>query len=39
VESGGVAQDAAAKLNTDLDEMNLRLDALHSTMSPPEGLS
>jgi hypothetical protein len=39
VESGGVAQDAAAKLNTDLDEMNLRLDALRSTMYPPEGLS
>jgi chromosome segregation ATPase len=39
VESGGVAQDAAAKLNADLDEMNLRLDALRSTMSPPEGLS
>jgi N-methylhydantoinase B/oxoprolinase/acetone carboxylase alpha subunit len=39
VESGGAAQDAAAKLNTDLDEMNLRLDALRSTMSSPEGLS
>jgi hypothetical protein len=36
VESGGAAQGAAAKLNTDLDEMNLRLDALRSTMSPPE---
>jgi hypothetical protein len=35
VESGGAAQEAAAKLNADLDEMNLRLDALHSTMSPP----
>ena len=35
VESGGAAQEAAAKLNVDLDEMNLRLDALHSTMSPP----
>ena len=34
VESGGAAQDAAARLNADLDEMNLRLDALHSTMSP-----
>ncbi len=36
VESGGAAQDAAAKLNADLDEMNLRLDALRSTRSPPE---
>jgi hypothetical protein len=36
VESGGAAQDAAAKLNADLDEMNLRLDALRSTMSPPD---
>jgi chromosome segregation ATPase len=36
VESGGAAQDAAAKLNADLDEMNLRLDALRSTMTPPE---
>ncbi len=35
VESGGAAQDAAAKLNADLDEMNLRLDALRSTMPPP----
>jgi hypothetical protein len=35
VESESVAQDAAAKLNADLDEMNLRLDALRSTMSPP----
>ena len=35
VESEGAAQDAAAKLNADLDEMNLRLDALRSTMSPP----
>lgn len=34
VESGGTAQDAAAKLNADLDDMNLWLDALHSTISP-----
>jgi hypothetical protein len=34
VESGGAVRDTAAKLNTDLDEMNLRLDALRSTMSP-----
>jgi hypothetical protein len=36
VESGGAAQEAAARLNADLDEMNLRLDALSSTMSSPE---
>jgi hypothetical protein len=36
VESGGPAQEAATKLNADLDEMNLRLDALRSTMSPAE---
>ena len=36
VESGGAAQDAAAKLNADLDEINLRLDALRSTLSPPD---
>ena len=36
LESGGAAQDAAAKLNADLDELNLRLEALRSTMSPPE---
>jgi hypothetical protein len=36
VESGGKVRDAAADLNTDLDEMNLRLDALRSTMSPPK---
>ena len=36
VESGGAAQEAAARLNADLDEMNLRLDALRSTMSPSE---
>ncbi len=35
-ESGSAAQDAAAKLNADLDELNLRLDALSSTMSNPE---
>jgi hypothetical protein len=35
-ESGGAAQDVAAKLNADLDELNLRLDALSSTMSNPE---
>ena len=35
-ESGGAAQDAAAKLNADLDELSLRLDALSSTMSNPE---
>ncbi len=35
VESGGAAQDAAAKLNADLDGINLRLDAVHSTLSPP----
>ncbi len=36
VESGGAARDAAAKLNADLDELNLRLEALRSTLSPPE---
>jgi chromosome segregation ATPase len=36
IESGGAAQGAAAKLNADLDELNLRLEALRSTMSPPE---
>ena len=35
-ESGGAAQDAAAKLNADLDELNLRLEALRSTLSPPK---
>jgi hypothetical protein len=34
VESGGAVQDAASKLNADLDELNLRLDALRSTKSP-----
>ena len=36
VESGGAARDAAAKLNADLDELNLRLEALRSTLSSPE---
>jgi hypothetical protein len=36
VESEGAVQEAAARLNTDLDEMNLRLDALRSSTSPPE---
>lgn len=36
IQSEGTVQDAATKLNADLDEMNLRLDALHSTMSPPK---
>ena len=36
VESEGAAQEAAARLNTDLDEMNLRLDALRSSTSSPE---
>lgn len=36
IESGNAAQEAAANLNTDLDELNLRLDALRSTMSPSE---
>jgi ribosome-associated translation inhibitor RaiA len=36
VESGVTAQGAAAELNADLDEMNLHLDALRSTMAPPE---
>jgi hypothetical protein len=35
VDSEGATQEAAVKLNADLDEMNIRLDALHSTMSPP----
>ena len=35
VESGGAVQEAAAKFNADLDEMNLRLDVLRATMSPP----
>lgn len=36
VESGGAAQEAAARLNVDLDEMNLRLDDLCSGASPPD---
>ena len=36
IESGGALQGAAAELNADLDELNLRLDALRSTLSPPE---
>ena len=35
VESRGKVRDAAPNVSTDLDEMNLRLDALHSTVSPP----
>lgn len=35
-ESGGAAQDAAAKLNAELDKLNIRLDALCSKMSPSE---
>src|SRR3712207_2370013 len=38
-ESGGAAQEAAATLNADLDEMNLRLDTLRSSRSSdPPGL-
>jgi hypothetical protein len=36
VESGGAIQEAAARLNADLDEMNLRLDDLRSSTSSPE---
>jgi hypothetical protein len=36
VESGGAAQEAAAMLNADLHEMNLRLDALRSSTPSPE---
>jgi len=36
VESEGATQEAAARLNADLDEMNLRLDALRSSTSSPE---
>jgi hypothetical protein len=39
VERGGKVRDAAADLSTDLDEINLRLDALRSTMSPPKLLA
>jgi len=35
-ESEDTAQDAAANLNADLDALNLRLDALRSTMFPPD---
>ncbi|MDP8952618.1 MAG: hypothetical protein M3N18_10350 [Actinomycetota bacterium] len=35
-ESGGAAHEAAAELNAELDELNLRLDALRSTVSNPE---
>jgi chromosome segregation ATPase len=35
-ESEDIAQDAAAKLNADLDALNLRLDALRSTVFPPD---
>lgn len=34
LESGDAAQDAAARLNADLDELNLSLEALNSTLSP-----
>lgn len=34
MESEGTAQGAAARLNADLDELNLRLDALSSATSP-----
>jgi ribosome-associated translation inhibitor RaiA len=39
VESGGAAQEAAAKVNADLDEMNLRLDALQELIEVPPGLT
>ena len=35
-ESGGAAQEAAAELNAELDELNLRLDALRSALANPE---
>jgi len=35
-ESGGAAQEAAAELNAELDELNLRLDALRSAVANPE---
>ncbi len=35
-ESEDAAQEAAVKLNADLDALNLRLDALRSTAFPPE---
>lgn len=34
LESGDAAQNTAARLNADLDELNLSLDALNSTLSP-----
>ncbi len=37
-ESGGAARGATARLNEDLDEVNLRLDALRSRLSPPQPL-
>ena len=39
VKSGGAAQEAVAKLNVDLDEMNLRLDALQELIEVPPGLT
>ena len=36
IESGSAAQGTANRLNADLDELNLRLDALRSTRPPPE---
>jgi len=35
-ESETAAQEAAAKLNVDLDELNLRLEALRSATFPPD---
>lgn len=35
-ESGSAVMEAATELNADLDALNLRLEALSSTMSPPE---
>jgi hypothetical protein len=35
-ESGSAAQDAAGKLNAELDNLSIRLDALRSKMSPSE---
>ncbi len=34
LESGDAARDAAARLNADLDELNLSLDTLNATLSP-----
>lgn len=36
IESGGPARAAAGDLNRDLDEMNLRLEALETTLSSPD---